>query len=347
MFLTFIFARALKSSKSVLCRRTPLFCIILLAQLLVTTPAIAGQTLNVITSLSSNDPMYEGLVKFKQEVETASDGQLAIRIFVGSQLGNDSDMLEQAMLGANVAVLADGGRLAVYQNELGILGAPYLIDNYGQLSQFTQSSLFESWAEALAQREGLHIFSFNWWQGARHLLTQKPVSGPADLQGIRMRTIGAPVWIETIEAMGATPTPLAWAEVYSGLQQRVIDAAEAQYTGMWGARLYEVITHVTKTGHIQLISGLVGSERWYQSLSPQLQKIVTQAAIASGDYASEKVRKAERTIEQKLKAQGVVITTPDTTPFRQATRQVYENLGYASLYTKIQTLLGEADDAND
>ncbi|QCZ92206.1 C4-dicarboxylate TRAP transporter substrate-binding protein [Salinimonas iocasae] len=323
-------------------------CVLSVAAFLsLAMPVAADSTLNVITSLSTNDPMYEGLVKFKNQVETASQGRLSVRIFVGSQLGNDSDMLEQAMLGANVAVLADGGRLAVYQNELGILGAPYLVEDYGQLNVLVDSPLFSEWADSLATRHGLHIFSFNWWQGARHLLTQKPVSAPADLQGIRMRTIGAPVWIQTIDAMGATPTPLAWAEVYSGLQQQVIDAAEAQYTGMWGARLYEVITHVTKTGHIQLISGLVGSERWYQSLSLSQQKIVTRAAIEAGRFASKQVRAEEVKIEEALKARGVVIAEPDTTPFRQSAKVVYKNLGYAALFRDIQTLLQEADDAND
>ncbi len=76
---------------------------------------------------------------------------------------------------------------------------------------------------------GHQILSFNWWQGDRHLLTNKPIKVPADLAGIRMRTPGAPVWMETIRAMGATPTAMGWGEVYPALQQKVIDAAEAQH----------------------------------------------------------------------------------------------------------------------
>lgn len=313
-------------------------CLVIVAHLWA-APLAMAKTLNVITSLSSSDPMYAGLVRFKQEVETRSKGTLTIRIFIGSQLGNDSDMLEQAILGANVAVLADGGRLAVYQHELGILGAPYLVESHAQLSQLTHSALFQTWADKLAQGSGLHIFSFNWWQGARHLLTQRPIMEPADLTGIRMRTIGAPVWIETIAAMGATPTPLAWAEVYSGLQQQVIDAAEAQFTGMWGARLYEVVSHVTKTGHIQLISGLVGSESWFQSLSTAQQEVISTAAVLAGEYASLQVRQAEADIEQQLTTQGIIITTPDISRFEQATKPVYQQLDYAALYDEVRTYL--------
>ena len=313
--------------------------LIVITCLMLVPSAQAVKTLNVITSLSSSDPMYDGLVEFKKRVETGSDGALSVRIFIGSQLGNDNDILEQAMLGANVAVLVDGGRLAVYQPQLGILGAPYLVDDYRQLNQLTGSDLFASWAQKLAHENKLHIFAFNWWQGARHLLTQKPVTGPDDLSGVRMRTIGAPVWIETIDALGATPTPLAWAEVYSGLQQQVIDAAEAQFTGMWGARLYEVITHVTKTGHIQLISGLVGSEAWYQSLHRNEKRLVDEAAAAAGLFASEQVRQAEINIEAALTEQGIVITQPDKSPFRRATEQVYSKLGYAKLYRDVQAFL--------
>jgi TRAP-type C4-dicarboxylate transport system substrate-binding protein len=108
-------------------------------------------------------------------------------------------------------------------------------------------------------RSGHQVLSFNWWQGERHLLTNKEINGPGDLAGVRMRTPGAPVWTGTIKAMGATPTPMPWGEVYSALQQNVIDAAEAQFPAIVGAKLDEVITHITKTGHINLITGMVTS----------------------------------------------------------------------------------------
>lgn len=210
--------------------------------------AVAKNELNVITALSSSDPMYQGMLKFKEGVERETNNEITVRIFVGSQLGNDNDILEQARAGANVAVLTDGGRLAIYQDEMGILGAPYLASDLKEIRRVVTSNLFDQWADKLSKNSGLQVFSFNWWQGERHLLTHKPINHPDDLVGVRMRTIGAPVWLETIRAMGATPTPLGWTEVYSALQQKVIDGAEAQHPGTWGSRLYEVVTHITKTG---------------------------------------------------------------------------------------------------
>jgi len=300
-------------------------------------------SLNVVTSLSSSDPMYKGLMRFKQLVETGSKGSLSINLFIGSQLGNDDDILEQAMAGAGIAVLVDGGRLSVYAHEMGILGAPYLVNNLAELQHLVGSHLFQQWNGNLQQNAGLRVLAFNWWQGARHLLTQQAVAQPQDLAGLRLRTISAPVWISTIEAMGATPTPLSWSEVYSALQQRVIDAGEAQLAAVWGARLYEVISHVTKTGHIQLISGLVTSDDWFNRLTAAEQDVIIHAATAAGKYATSQVLTAENDIETKLTAAGVSISTPPVEPFMQATESVYQDLGYSELRQRVRTLLDEGN----
>tara|TARA_B100000427_G_scaffold286519_1_gene260547 strand:- start:1319 stop:2188 length:870 start_codon:yes stop_codon:yes gene_type:complete len=287
--------------------------------------------------------MYKGLIRFKQLVETGSKGSLSINLFIGSQLGNDDDILEQAMAGAGIAVLVDGGRLSVYAHEMGILGAPYLVNNLAELQHLVGSHLFQQWNGNLQQNAGLRVLAFNWWQGARHLLTQQAVAQPEDLAGLRLRTISAPVWISTIEAMGATPTPLSWSEVYSALQQRVIDAGEAQLAAVWGARLYEVISHVTKTGHIQLISGLVTSDDWFNRLTAAEQDVIIHAATAAGKYATSQVLTAENDIETKLTAAGVSISTPPVEPFMQATESVYQDLGYSELRQRVRTLLDEGN----
>jgi tripartite ATP-independent transporter DctP family solute receptor len=225
---------------------------------------VAGQTvLNVNTALTTDDPMYAGLERMKAGVEKRTAGKLQIRIFPGSQLGKDEDVLEQARAGANVAVLVDGGRLAPFVKEWGILGAPYLVDNYDQILKLEQTPLFRSWVDKLRNASSHQVLSFNWFQGHRHVLTNTPVKVPADLKGIRMRTPGAPVWLETVRAMGATPTGMPWSEVYSALQTKVIDGAEAQHPAVFGAKLYEVVKHITKTEHIYLITGLVTSRGWF------------------------------------------------------------------------------------
>lgn len=307
--------------------------------LAVATPAAAADyTLNVNTALSVNDPLFRGLEAFRDGVAEATGGRVAVRLFPNSQLGPDEDVLEQARAGAPVAVVVDGGRLAVFQNELGVLGAPYLASGYDGMRRVVTSDLFEEWVEALREASGHQILSFNWWQGERHLLTQHPVDGPADLSGVRLRTPGAPVWIETISAMGATPTPMPWGEVYSALQQNVIDAAEAQLPAVVGARLDEVVTHITKTGHINLITGLVTSAAWFDGLPEDVQQALREQALAAGDVASYGTRDALAEIEADLTARGVTVREIDVTPFREATAGVYDKLGYGELRDRLQAI---------
>jgi tripartite ATP-independent transporter DctP family solute receptor len=301
--------------------------------------AQAQYQLNINTALTRDDPIYKGLERLRDRVAERSKGQLAIRIFPGSQLGKDEDVLEQARAGANVAVVVDGGRLAVFVKEFGILGAPYLASGFDGIRKVVTSPMFDEWNNKLKATSGHYALSFNWWQGERHLLTNKPVKEPADLAGIRMRTPGAPVWMETIRAMGATPTPMGWSEVYPALQQHVIDAVEAQHPASYGSRLYEVTKYLTKTAHFNLITGIVTSAAWFDKLPPELQTILKEESLAAGDYASKLTQDSLAGIEAEFKAKGMTIAEVDKTPFINATKAVYDKLGYGELRNKVEALL--------
>lgn len=314
---------------------------IAVAAVAATPVAAADYTLGINTALTTSDPLYKGLESFRDRVAAASNGALEIKLFPNSQLGPDEDVLEQARAGAPVAVVVDGGRIAVFQKEFGVLGAPYLASGYDGMRKIVTSELFEGWVDALASGSGLQVLSFNWWQGERELWTNKKVTTPADLAGIRMRTPGAPVWVETIRAMGATPTPMPFAEVYSALQQQVIDAVEAQLPAGLGAKLPEVTKEVTMTGHINLITGVVTSAAWFQGLPPELQTILRDEALVAGDVASHGTEAALADIEKQLVAAGVTVTRIDVTPFREATAGVYDTLGYGALRDELQKIAAE------
>ncbi|SBW12931.1 TRAP dicarboxylate transporter, periplasmic solute-binding component [uncultured Alphaproteobacteria bacterium] len=301
----------------------------------------ADYTLNINTALTTDDPLYKGLESLKASVEARSQGRMAIRLFPGSQLGKDEDVLEQARAGAANAVVVDGGRLAVFVKDFGILSGPYLTSGYADARKVVTSPLFDDMAARLAKSARLQVLSFNWWQGERHLLTNKPVSRPADLAGVRMRTPGAPVWMETIRAMGATPTPMAWADVYSALQTQVIDAVEAQVPAAYGARLYEVTKVMTKTGHFNLITGVVTSAAWFEKLPPELQTILKEETLKAGDVASHGTEAAIADLEAKMKAAGMTINEVDTKPFVAATAGVYEKIGYADLKKKVDAIVAQ------
>jgi tripartite ATP-independent transporter DctP family solute receptor len=315
-------------------------CGILLAATAGTALA-ADYTLNINTALTTDDPLYKGLESLKSSVEARSQGRLAIRLFPGSQLGKDEDVLEQARAGAGNAVVVDGGRLAVFVKDFGILSAPYLTTGYPDIRKVVTSPLFDEMSAKLAKSARLQVLSFNWWQGERHLLTNKPITAPADLAGIRMRTPGAPVWIETIRAMGATPTPMGWADVYSALQTQVIDAVEAQVPAAYGSRLYEVTKYMTKTAHFNLITGVVTSAAWFDKLPPDLKTILKEESLKAGDVASHGTEAAIADLEAKMKAAGMTINAVDTTPFVKATAGVYEKLGYVDLKKQVDAIVAK------
>ncbi len=298
----------------------------------------ADYTLSVNTALATSDPLYKGLESFVEGVATASGGKIEVKLFPNSQLGPDEDVLEQARAGAPVAVVVDGGRLANFVNEFGVLGAPYLANGYDGIRKVVTSDKFEEWVQKLHDTSGHQVLSFNWWQGERHLWTAGPVNTPADLSGNRMRTPGAPVWVETVTAMGAVPTPMPYAEVYSALQQKVIDSVEAQLPAGYGSKLFEVTKVLTKTGHINLITGLVTSAAWFDSLPADLQKVLRDEALKAGDVASYGTRDALGKIEGDLKAAGMTINEIDVTPFKEATAGVYDKLGYGALRDELQAI---------
>ena len=113
--------------------------------------------LNVSSALTAEDPMFKGLNQFKAEVEKRSAGKIEVKLFPSSQLGPDEDVLEQARAGAGVAVLVDGGRLAPFVKEFGVLGAPYLANNFAEMRKVVTSPLFEGWSQKLRNASGHQI----------------------------------------------------------------------------------------------------------------------------------------------------------------------------------------------
>lgn len=323
-------------------KHTSLMAFVVGAVALFSAPAYAADhTLSINTALNTNDPLYKGLESFRDAVAERSKGAIEVKLFPNSQLGPDEDVLEQARAGAPVAVVVDGGRLAVFQKEFGVLGAPYLATGYTGIRKVVTSPLFEEWVKKLHDASGHQVLSFNWWQGERELWTNKPITKPEDLAGIRMRTPGAPVWVETVKAMGATPTPMPYAEVYSALQQNVIDAVEAQLPAGRGSKLYEVTKHLTKTHHINLITGLVTSAGWFDGLPAEMQTILREEALKAGDVASHGTEDSLAKIEEELKAAGMTVAEPDLAPFRAATAGVYDTLGYGELRDTLQKIAAE------
>ena len=135
------------------------------------------------------------------------------------------------------------------------------------------------------------MVSFNWVQGYRHFFTNKPIKTPEDLKGLRIRTPPAPIWQESIRALGAVPVAMAFGEMYPGLQQRAIDGVELVYNNIPGGRFYEVLKVANETKHIMLINFEVVSAKWFDSLPKEYQDALVEEADRAGEETSRQILK--------------------------------------------------------
>jgi tripartite ATP-independent transporter DctP family solute receptor len=301
----------------------------------------ADYTLRLGTVLAPGDPLVVGAEKMKQAVEERSSGKIEVQIFPSSQLGDTQDMMDQAQAGANVGTFVEASRVSVYVPEFNVLVAPYVFDSVDELAKLVKTPTYDNWNKQLEEKTGLTLLSFNWYQGARNMLTKKPIASPADLDGVRVRTIGQPLWIKTIGAMGAVPTPLAWAEVYSSLQLGVIDGAEAQPSAIRGAKLYEVVSDVTVTEHIYLMSGLLVSAKWLNALPDDLRQIVVEESDKAGaGVLKDNVEQADE-IFAEIESKGVKVHRIDTAAFRKAVEPVYTELNLTDMIAEARKAVGQ------
>jgi TRAP-type C4-dicarboxylate transport system substrate-binding protein len=183
------------------------------------------------------------------------------------------------------------------------------------------------WQEELATKFGLKVVSFNWVQGYRHFFTNKPIRKPEDLKGQRIRTPPAPIWQESIRALGATPVAMAFGEMYPGLQQKAIDGVELVYNNIPGGRFYEVLKFANETRHIMLINFEVVSAKWFDSLPKEYQVALVEECDRAGEATSRRIFKLEDEVEVQLKGRGMTIVEDvDLAAFRKAGEKAYEVL---------------------
>ena len=195
----------------------------------------------------------------------------------------------------------------------------------------------------LEEKHGIKILSFSFYDGPRHFMTNKPINTPDDLKGQRIRTIGQEVCTESLAAMGATPISMSWGEVYNGIQSKALDGCEAQNTSTFPSKIYEVCNTQSKTGHFQLMQGLICGKKWFDSLPEDLQTLLTETAQEIGKETAADVMKEADEAEQQMKDAGLTVIEPDVQPFKDAVEPVYEKLGFAELRQQIYKEIGKTE----
>ncbi len=291
--------------------------------------------------LAPTEPIHKAAEEWGKKVAERTNGEATITVFPSSSLGNNRDTYEQAILGAPVLAHSDPGYMMDYVPDFGVLQGPFLADKWEQFDKVWASPWFAELKQALIGK-GLRVLAYNWAFGSRHLIAGKPIPNPDAMKGMKFRVPPNQMWIETIRAMGGTPTPLEWAEVYSGLSQGVVDGAEAPLSTLWGSKLYEVKKVITLTGHFMAITGVVIGEKYWQTLPENIRKVLEEEAVNHGKLATKWVLESEEQWKTKLEKEGgVTFVQSDVAAFRKATEVVYTKFPSWSpgLYEKVRAIL--------
>jgi len=302
----------------------------------------AGKTyiLKMSTQLAETSTMVSGFKAWAEAVKQRTNGGLTIEIYTAAQLGSDEDVIEQALQGANVAVLTDGGRMANYVKDIGIIGMAYIAGDYDELKKITETETFKSWDAALIG-EGIRMLSYNWYDGPRNFYTNKVINTPADLNGVRIRTPGSPVWARSVASLGATPVAMPWNDSYNALQGKAIDGVEAQSTAAYPLSIYEVTKYLTKTEHFQLANFIMCGEKWFSALPAEYQAILMEECKkASVENAAQILASAEN-LEKLMVEKGITINQVNKAPFVAAAEKAYDELGFKPLRDQIWAEIGK------
>src|SRR5690606_20451850 len=204
------------------------------------------------------------------------------------------------------------------------------------------SATVKKWQDELAKQHGLKVVCFDWVQGFRHFFTNKPIRSPRDLSGLRIRTPPAPIWQESIRALGAAPTAMAFGDMYPGLQQQAIDGVELVYANIPGGRFYEVLKYANETGHILLINFQVVSSQWFNTLPADYQTALVEECRAAGQEVGKELAAAAETIKADLVQQGMeIVSDVDLAAFRAAGEKAYEVLGIAEAKAAVHAEIGK------
>lgn len=286
--------------------------------------------------LSESEPFHQGFLKWAQRVKERTNGEVEIQVFHSGQLGVEEDIIEQLKQGAPIGQNTDAARLGMYVPAIAVLNAPYFVENIEDVAKLRELPTVKQWEKELEDKHGIKVLSFSWVQGMRHMLTNKPIKTPEDLKGLRIRTPGAPIWQQTIRALGAAPVAMPFGEVYTGMQQKAIDGADLVYRNVTGAKLFETAKYMSETNHILLINFEVMSKKYFDSLPSEYQKILVEECNNAGMETSKEMEQEVETLREELTQKGMTIVQDvDLAAFRKAGEGAYEVLGLTEARDKL------------
>jgi tripartite ATP-independent transporter DctP family solute receptor len=251
--------------------------------------------------------LHQGYQKFKEIVESKSKGSIKVEIYANGLLGNDRTMIEGLQLDTIQAVGVSTSMLANWAPSMLAFDLPFSITNEKDADKILDGQYGENAAKQL-EKEGILLLGYM-ENGFRHLTNSKhEIKSLEDLKGLKIRTMQTPLNLATWKALGTNPTPLAYTELFTAMEQKVIDGQENPYGNMALDKFYEVQKYLTKTNHVYNPMGLVVSKKFFDQLSTDEQKILREAALEASSTQRKLNREKSKEYLKTLEDNGMVIT---------------------------------------
>jgi len=279
-------------------------------------------------------PKHLAFLRFKALVEERSEGRLQVTVFHGGQLGDERENIEGAQLGTVHLACVSNGVMVPFSQKFMLLDIPFLFEDYDSaravIDSKGQALLFEGLEEI--GLVGLAI----WEQGYRNISTSKQaIRSLEDIDGMKIRTMEAPLHVTAFRGLGSNPTPMSFSQLYTSLQQGVVDGQENPLYVLTQEKFYEVQDYVVLSRHIYDPMPVIASKKWMDSLPPDLQSIVTEAMAEVTQYEREVAEALVEEAAKELPGLGVEIVTltpEERSRFRDAAqpavvKQVRASLG--------------------
>jgi len=296
-----------------------------------------AKVLKLAHGLDINHPVHKAMIYMAEKVAEKSGGRLAVRVYPSEQLGNERECIEQLQLGSLAMTKTSTGPMEGFVPKIKIYGIPYLFRDPGHYWKVLNGPIGRMLLAEGAKKglKGLCYYD----AGARSFYAKKPINTPADLTGLKFRVMNSPMAMQMVSTMGSSPTPIPWGELYTSLDQGVVDGAENNPPSFETSRHYEICKFYILDEHVRLPDMLLISTKVWDKLSPEFQQILQEAVDESVEYQRKLWVEAEKAALEKVQAAGVKVIRPDKQPFIDSVQPMwkeYENTELGELIKQIQ-----------
>ena len=286
--------------------------------------AQAAQTVNLGHTLSDSSHYSVGADAFKETLERLSDGEFEVVEHPSGALGGERAMIEGLQIGTVDVVITSTGPLGNFVPQTYVLDLPFLFKSYDQARCVLDGDVGQDLLDKMSEHD---LVGLAWSEnGFRHMTNSKrPVTSPSDAEGLKVRTMENKVHMEAFEQMGVHPTPMAFPEVFTALQQGTVDGQENPITVIVATKFWEVQDHLSLTGHVYSPAVVLGSPILLDGLSEEERGWFEQAAQASAEATREEVSRLESEGVELLRENGMTVETEiDKAPFQEAVKPAYQ-----------------------